>query len=192
VKPDIIEILTWNDFPESHYIRDLAPASETGPASMQMGYAGNYVYGQDHSAWRVMAKYCISWYKTGSAPTVTEDRVVYWYRIHPKGVTCSGGAAVSNADFPADAVFVWALMGSEANISATVGSTSVQSLADESGPKMGSISFPVDLGSGVLPQFAIMRDGITDMAANATVAITPACKYQNFNPVVGLMDAPLT
>ncbi|KAK0856143.1 hypothetical protein LTR87_017925 [Friedmanniomyces endolithicus] len=66
VQPDIVEIITWNDFGESHYIRDL-PAL-TGPTSLQLGVTGNYVYGQDHSAWRVMAQYYISWYKTGVPP----------------------------------------------------------------------------------------------------------------------------
>ncbi|KAK4999477.1 hypothetical protein LTR66_001497 [Elasticomyces elasticus] len=32
VQPDIVEIITWNDFGESHYIRDL-PAL-TGPTSL--------------------------------------------------------------------------------------------------------------------------------------------------------------
>ncbi|KAF2493190.1 glycoside hydrolase family 71 protein [Lophium mytilinum] len=193
VKPDIIEILTWNDFPESHYIRDLPPASETGPASMQMGDAGSYVYGIDHSGWRVIAQYYISWWKTGSAPAVTEDRVVYWYRIHPKGVTCSGGTAPSNADFPTDAVFVWALMTSEANISTTVGSSfNYVFTADESGPKMNMIPFPTDLGNGVYPMFGVVRDGVTDLAGNGSVAITSSCAYQNYNPVVGLVGAALS
>jgi len=66
VKPDIVEIITWNDFEESHYIRDLPP--KTGPASVDFGVTGSYIYGQEHSAWRVMAQYYISWYKTGSRP----------------------------------------------------------------------------------------------------------------------------
>lgn len=69
VQPDIVEIITWNDFEESHYIRDLPPVA--GPAAVGFGVTGAYIYGQTHSAWRVMAQYYISWYKTGLAPKVS-------------------------------------------------------------------------------------------------------------------------
>lgn len=79
VQPDIVEIITWNDFEESHYIRDLPPA--TGPAAVGFGFTGAYIYGHTHSAWRVMAQFYISWYKTGVAPTVS----LYW----PSGLVCA-------------------------------------------------------------------------------------------------------
>jgi len=48
VKPDIVEFITWNDFPESHYIRDLPPTSGSG--LIQLGVASNYVHGQTHAS----------------------------------------------------------------------------------------------------------------------------------------------
>ena len=147
VQPDIVEIITWNDFEESHYIRDLPPV--TGPAAVGFGVTGAYIYGQTHSAWRVMAQYYISWYKTGLAPKVSscegpapsttahtdfllkvlqvkEDRVVFWYRVHPKEVPCSSGTnnigVVRNSAYPSDAVFAWALVSKDSTISMNVGS----------------------------------------------------------------------
>ncbi len=192
VKPDIIEIITWNDFPESHYIRDLPPMS--GPASTYLGDSGNYVYGIDHSAWRIIAQYYISWYKNGRPPKVQSDRVVFWYRIHPKLVPCANGnnqaagtPPVRNANNPADAVFAWALVRERANISMTVGSNvNWQFTADPGSPVLNMVPFPADLGSGVIPMVSVVRHGVTTATGNGSVPITQQCAYQNYNPVVAL------
>ena len=62
IKPEIIEIITWNDYGESHYIADLNSNINIGNAT--------YVNGQDHSPWRKIAQYYISWYKSGTQPTI--------------------------------------------------------------------------------------------------------------------------
>ncbi|EJD34565.1 hypothetical protein AURDEDRAFT_117617 [Auricularia subglabra TFB-10046 SS5] len=64
VKPDIIEIVTWNDYGESHYITDVNPVVNLGTD------APHYVTGVDHSAWQIPAKYYIKWFKScGAAAT---------------------------------------------------------------------------------------------------------------------------
>lgn len=80
--PDIIEILTWNDFCESHYLRDIPSTDET--ATDYVTYSDgmdNYVLEMNHAPWRIIARYYISWWKTGKAPIITMDQVVYWYRM---------------------------------------------------------------------------------------------------------------
>lgn len=64
LKPDIVEIVTWNDYAESHYIGDINPIVNLGDL------APHYVNGFVHAPWRVVAQYYISVYKTGSA-TIT-------------------------------------------------------------------------------------------------------------------------
>ncbi|KAK3117340.1 hypothetical protein LTR53_001391 [Teratosphaeriaceae sp. CCFEE 6253] len=190
VHPDIIEIITWNDFGESHYIRDLPPL--TGPAAVDLGITGNYIYGQDHSAWRVMAQYYISWFKTGAPPQVTEDRVVFWYRIHPKQVPCASGTnnigVVRNAGFPTDAVFAWALVSQDVTVSMTVGSNENWTFeASACGPKLNMVPFPAGIDNAT-PVVAIQsgRKRTTEYTASGSVAITQACMYEDYNPVVGL------
>lgn len=65
VKPDIVEIVTWNDYGESHYISDINPLVNLGTQ------APLYVDGYDHSHWRDVAKYYIEYFHTGAAPTIT-------------------------------------------------------------------------------------------------------------------------
>ena len=191
VHPDIIELQTWNDWSESHYLRDLPASFASGPASATLGPMLNYVQNTTHAPWRLIANYYNSWYKNGVAPNATTDQVVYWYRRHPKGASCSGGGSnVRNAALPSDAVFAWALA-SEAGtkVSMSAGANALWEFEPEAGaPTMGMVPFPADLGDGVLPEISITRGGQT-ITGNASVWITSDCEYQDFNPVVGLVGS---
>jgi glucan endo-1,3-alpha-glucosidase len=195
VRPDIIELLTWNDFCESHYIRDLSSPEITSSDYADFGTMAQYIYGFDHSPWRLMAQFYISWWKTGVPPRVTNDRVVFWYRVHPKDAVCRGGtspvSSVRNSQLPADAVFAWALVKKPSTISLSLGKNKGWTfLADPKlGPTIGSIPFPTDLGDhaiGVKPEVAVMRNGTVVQFAQGPLAVTQDCAWQNFNPVVGL------
>ncbi|KAL9074635.1 MAG: hypothetical protein Q9157_004334 [Trypethelium eluteriae] len=187
VHPDIIELQTWNDWGESHYLRDLPASFSSGPASATLGTMQNYVNNQSHSAWRIIADYYINWYKSGSPPDITQDQVVYWYRTHPKDATCNGGGSVRNAQLPADAVFAWALVRNNATVTMSAGQNAFwQFNANGTGPQMGMVPFPNDLGDGILPEVSISNGG-SSITGNASTYITSDCDYMNFNPVVGLV-----
>ncbi|KAF7378461.1 hypothetical protein MSAN_00273200 [Mycena sanguinolenta] len=179
VKPDIIEIVTWNDYAESHYIGDINPNVDLGDA------APNYVNGFPHAAWRIIAQYYISWYKTGTAPAVENDTVVFWYRAHPKAVSCSGGWAPRMVDFPADAVFAMSLLSSPATISLDIGSTHAQFDAGV-GAAIGSVNFPVE--DAQIPFIQIIRNGQTVKSGFGSVFVTESCSWYNFNPFVGVIQ----
>lgn len=185
VHPDIIELITWNDFPESHYIRDLPPF--TGPGSTQLGDSGNYIYGHDHSAWRTMAKYFIKWYKTGKQPTVLHDQVVFWHRVHPKDAICINGTTdVRNSQNPTDAVFAWAVTAEDRTISMTVGSNKNWTFTTRANtPVMNMVPFSADLGDGIIPTVSILGpNGKAIRTAKSACKITPNCTWADFNPCV--------
>jgi glucan endo-1,3-alpha-glucosidase len=200
VIPDIIELLTWNDFCESHYLRDLSSPLETSSDYANFGTMGQYIYGHDHSPWRLMAQYYIAWWKTGVPPLVTQDRVVFWYRVHPKSAVCAGGSStgspIRNYNFVADAVFAWALVKQSATISLSLGNNKGWTFhADPKlGPTIGSVPFPDGLGDhaiGVKPEVAVMRNGSVVQFAQGSLAVMTDCSWQNFNPVVGLAGVGL-
>jgi glucan endo-1,3-alpha-glucosidase len=73
-----------------------------------------YVDGQDHSPWRIIAKYYISWWKNGKKPIITEDQVVFWYRVHQKNAECNQGSkTIRNSNPVEDAIFAWAAVTEE-------------------------------------------------------------------------------
>ncbi|KII85524.1 glycoside hydrolase family 71 protein [Plicaturopsis crispa FD-325 SS-3] len=180
VIPDIVEIVTWNDYPESHYISDIFPKSDLGDLAPQ------YVTGFTHAAWRDVAKYYISLYKNGKAPAITTNEVVYWYRTHPKGVTCSGGTKPRNSDFPADEVFALAILKDNATFSIDVGSTHV-TFDVPAGVTLRSAPFSSDASQ--TPVIKILQSGTAIASGTGAKAITQNCTYYNFNPIVGSVSA---
>ncbi|KAJ4471955.1 glycoside hydrolase family 71 protein [Lentinula aciculospora] len=179
VKPDIVEIISWNDYAESHYISDINPVVNLG------SLAPLYVDGFDHAGWRKMAKYYISWYKNGTAPAITEDYVVYWYRAYPKDINCSQGGLPKNSAFPQDAVFAFSMLKAAANITLTVGDSTATFHADK-GVAIGSVPFSKQ--DGQKPKIKIMRHGQTVKSGTGSKAIsTTSCAYYNFNVLVGVV-----
>lgn len=177
VKPDIVEIVTWNDYGESHYIGDINPNVYLGTQ------APLYVDGFTHAAWRDVAQYYISWFKTGSAPTITKDKVVFWYRAWPKAVECSTGSLPRNAAYPEDAVFALAMLKDTATITLAIGSNTV-TLTAGAGVTMGSVPFPSE--DSQIPYIAISRDGAIVVDTHGSMYVNQSgCTYYNFNPFVG-------
>lgn len=90
---DIAEIVTWNDYGESHYI---------GPIEGAQPNSQGWVDGFNHTgqvcspycAARLLNTFCVGWldmtnyyataFKTGSYPAITEDKLYMWARPHPK------------------------------------------------------------------------------------------------------------
>lgn len=64
VVPDIVEIVTWNDYAESQYI------GTVNPNVFMDADAHAYVDGMDHTGWQIVAKYYVSWYLNNSPPAV--------------------------------------------------------------------------------------------------------------------------
>lgn len=83
-KIDLIEITTWNDFGESSYI---SPIKGDMPPTTR-----NWVDGMDHTGWLKLTKYYAQWFKTGSAPALTQDSIVMWAR--PQSVKATVGDPV--------------------------------------------------------------------------------------------------
>jgi len=179
VNPDIVEIVTWNDYPESHYIGDINPNVNMGDIAPQ------YVNGFDHSAWRTVAQYFISWYKNGVAPAITDDTVVFWYRSHPKAITCSSGDVPRMSTFPVDAVFALALISDSATVSLDIGSEHYQWDAP-AGASMGSVPFPTE--DSQIPYIQIITSSGTKAGYGSMYVTQTDCPIYNFNPWVGILQ----
>ena len=112
-----------------------------------------------------------------------KDQVVFWYRVYPKGITCSMGSLPRNAAYPADAIFALALLTDTATISLDVGSSHAEFDAGP-GVTMGSVPFPVE--DAQVPYIQIIRNGTKIADGYGSKSIEQAgCNYYNFNPWVG-------
>lgn len=84
ILPPFVEIVTWNDYGESHYI---GPIESAGiPSGAQ-----EYVTGYPHTAWLETLPYEIAAYKHAFSPSTFpapkigtgSEKIVYWYRTSP-------------------------------------------------------------------------------------------------------------
>ncbi|KAI8189636.1 Mutanase [Colletotrichum sp. SAR 10_75] len=130
-QPDYVEIISWNDYGESHHIGPLRPnamdAFVTGRAPF------NFARDMPHDGWRMTLPFWIDYYKNGKA-TVTQEGIMGWFRTTP-AATCSDGETSGNtasqlqlefspAEVMQDRIFFSAVLGSHADVTVNVGGTS--------------------------------------------------------------------
>ncbi|GFF57063.1 mutanase [Aspergillus udagawae] len=193
--PEFVEIISWNDYGESHYI---GPIYEKSMAAFDIGKSlYNYARDYPHDGWRDVLPFLIDVYKNGVA-SIEHDTVVYWYRPHPVSSCYTGGTTVNTAsqlqiEFePAsaleDRVYVMALL-SDGNHAVTV----------YAGGDQGYLkwdSWPEDYGTGIFfgsapfhPGKVSIRldrgDGGSDYAAGLDISDQCEQGFNNYNAYVG-------
>ncbi|KAJ5943726.1 hypothetical protein N7516_003894 [Penicillium verrucosum] len=197
LKPRFVEIVTWNDYGESHYIGPLnSPHTDDG--------ASKWVNDMPHDGWLDISKPYIAAFKSGdSSPTnhISSDELVYWYRPAPRGVDCdstdtcmvpanngSGNYFMGRPDgweSMADSVFVVSLLTSPATVQVNSGGT-VYNYEAPAGASAKEI--PMGVGS---QSFAVVRDGQTTLSGTSLKEIINGCVcgLYNFNAYVGTLPA---
>ncbi|CAN8097837.1 unnamed protein product [Discula destructiva] len=191
--PRFLEIITWNDYGESHYI---------GPLSSPHYDDGNSKWTNDmpHDGWLDVSKPFIEAFKDGetsAASYVTADELVYWYRPTLRTINCddtdttlvpanndSGNyfeGRPNGYESLADAVFVVAML-TEAGTVTVQSGTNIQEF---DAPK-GISAYQVDMNVGT-QQFFLARNGETVLAAQSLKDVTNVCPcgIYNFNAYVG-------
>lgn len=193
--PQFVEIITWNDYGESHYVGPLASLHYDDGAS-------KWTNDMPHNGWLEMAAPFIAAYKAGSksvADYITEDKLVYWYRPNQKSLNCDATdttmAAGNNAsgnyfngkpsgwNSMADSVFVVALL-KEAGVVSVMSGGNTQSF----NAPAGASSYQVDMGIGQ-QQFSLTRNGASVLSGVSLKDITSECicGLYNFNAFVGTL-----
>ncbi|KAJ5335775.1 Glycoside hydrolase family 71 [Penicillium brevicompactum] len=184
MQPRFVEIVTWNDYGESHYTGSLhAPHTDNGAS-------------KPHDGWATMAKPFIAAFKAGaSSPDdyITSDRLIYWYRPALRGQdcdstdTCMAQANNRSGDYflgrpdgwqsVRDSVFVVSLLRSPASIQIGSGGSLYQYAAPA-----GASSHEAPMSPGE-QSFSISRDGTTILAGVSLKPIIDGCVcgLYNFN-----------
>ncbi|KAJ6490059.1 glycoside hydrolase [Mycena sanguinolenta] len=185
LQPQLVELITWNDFGESHYIGPLHPerTSVYAPSGDTDG-AIQWAAGFPHDAWRKIIKPYIAAYKNGGPVTISpsDESIVYWYRPHPKGLSCSEPflGPPTGQSFPADGVWAATLLASPATLTMTSGTYSYTTTAPA-----GINYFATGMGSGQ-PTFELVRNGVTITQGTGGLSIDlNSCNIYNFNAFVG-------
>ncbi|PWY83615.1 putative extracellular alpha-1,3-glucanase/mutanase [Aspergillus heteromorphus CBS 117.55] len=202
IRPEFIEIISWNDYGESHYI---GPLRDNAMAAFEIGEAAyNYVTGMPHDGWRDLLPYVADTYKDDIA-TIATETLVAWYRLQPVAACGTGGTSANTASelqlefTPAevltDMIFFSALLADTADVSVTVGGVSIdatwRNIPNEKGPQTGlyhgQAAFGSNTGEVVV---TVSRDGST-IAQVVGEAISTSCTdgLANYNAWVGSAKA---
>ncbi|KKK20680.1 hypothetical protein ARAM_000350, partial [Aspergillus rambellii] len=183
MQPDLIEIITWNDYGESHYIGPYSTAhSDDGSSQWAKGFP--------HDGWRIISKPYIAAYKSGAkTPVVESDQMVYWHRPTPKGVTCSKDPVgpPNGVHMLSDSIFVTTLLTEPAVLTVTSGSQSAVSVDVAAG--IVTTNFTMGVGK---QSFSVTRSGKEIMGGEGGLEIKDSCDYYNFNAYVGSFNATKT
>lgn len=143
IAPAFVEVITWNDYGESHYIGS-SPPPVGGP---EIADVHRYVDGVPHGALRDVLPWYIASYKAGQKLPVEEDVAVFWYRQNPKaigdrsGVMCKvGETLVDPSECVEDAVFVLVLAKEDGNVKVEIGEYS-EEIPVKAGSQLVSLQF---------------------------------------------------
>ncbi|KAJ5589692.1 alpha-1-3-glucanase/mutanase [Penicillium hetheringtonii] len=190
-----IEIITWNDYGESHYIGPLKSIHTDDGAS-------KWVNDMPHDGWLDISKPYIAAFKDGAKSVtnyITSDEIIYWYRPAPRDVNCdatdtcmvpanngSGNYFMGRPDgwqSMQDAIFVVSLLQSSANVQVNSGGT----LYTYEAP-VGAFAQQIPMKIGV-PSFTVIRNGSSVLSGTSLKPIIGGCVcgLYNFNAYVGTL-----
>ena len=169
-----LEIVTWNDYGESHYV---------GPSDNGHSDDGSGVYTNNmpHLALLEFARPYIQAFKSGSSrPAVNGDKLVYWYRPTLKSVaSCDGTDAVGSRpngwEIVGDTVFV-------ATFSSSGGSITVKSGSQGSVTKSigaGVTMHQFDMGAG--DQTFTMQSGGRSLSGTSSQDVLDSCLVSDWH-----------
>ncbi|GLJ52649.1 hypothetical protein SUGI_1120600 [Cryptomeria japonica] len=167
LSPPLLEIVTWNDWVESSYV---------APSLSSSTDAAN-VADFTHRAFLELGQYYISWYKSGSAPAITQDSIYLFYYTHSKTVVLSGSLCqVSDFSALSDKVYVTAMLTAPASVQLQSGSSS-QTFNAQAGISTWSMDFQEGQQTAVLS-----RDGkeLSKLVGSKSISNSNVQKY-NFN-----------
>ncbi|PYI03590.1 glycoside hydrolase [Aspergillus sclerotiicarbonarius CBS 121057] len=195
LKPEWVEIITWNDYGESHYI---GPIREDALSLMEEGGAPiNYIENMPHDGWRELLPFAIDTYVNGNATLINEG-VVTWYRPNPSEACGTGGTTGNTVsegqilyppgEVAQNKIFYSAMLETPANVSVTVGGKSlgatwVREAVDGVGLYHGAVEYGSATGKVVV---TVTRDGET-VASIAGESLNATCTddVSNWNAWVG-------
>jgi glucan endo-1,3-alpha-glucosidase len=173
-KVDIVELISWNDYGESHY---MGPIEGAQPGSQA------WVDGFDHTAWLDVGKMYARVFKTGSWDAVTTDSVFMWSRPHPANTIVTSDALGKPFGWDWTADYAWALVFARAPLSVTLTSgVNVQTFTVSSG--ITKLKVPSAGGS---IRATLSRNGqvVVDVAPSASAfSYTLSPKTYNYNAFV--------
>ncbi|MCK1434940.1 glycoside hydrolase family 71 protein [Bradyrhizobium sp. 15] len=179
---DWVELVTWNDWGEATY---LAPFGHPTFQDLWRQHWGKLLA---HDKFLEASQYYVTWFKERVEPRIVEDKVFYFYRIHPKTSLGFIQPEIGEVGRPTgsdsldDEVYVTTYLSAPAELHFSLGQQN-RTLYLPSG--VSNIRFPVALGRASL---SLHREGREIRAKDLEFEIVPDGRTGNFNYFGGSLD----
>ncbi|KAJ7032757.1 glycoside hydrolase family 71 protein [Mycena alexandri] len=146
---DIVQVISWNDYGESHYIcssvRGAQPASHA------------WVDGFPHGAWLRLNRFFARAFKDGAYPPIERDQIFMWGRPHPREAYAAESVPrPRNWELTDDVFWVVVLCTAPASVWLYTGDSNSQTI--EVGAGITKLSRPLEVGEGM--RVIIYRRGV--------------------------------
>jgi glucan endo-1,3-alpha-glucosidase len=175
--PEMVEIVTWNDYSESTFIEPTRiPLTKTSgiPSLPHLGYYE-------------LLKYYVSWYKSARRPTIVKDGIFFFHRTHPnnaaaldRGSGCSMGAIPARQKWGnvQDRIYITAALTAPADLVVRTGSLEIKR---DLPAGLTTIDVPFDPGK---PTYELWRAGRKALSFTGDQIVEKPDVY-NFNVTSG-------
>lgn len=132
LQPEFVEVLSWNDYGESHYVGAIRDNDVLGADNGDAPF--DYLTGMSHQGFYKSLKYWIQMYKNGYS-TIEESLLIVWYRSQ-LGTACDSGGTSGNTasqlqieyepyDIMQDNIYFNALLLEETTVTVTIGGVAI-------------------------------------------------------------------
>lgn len=154
---DFVQVISWNDFGESHYV---------GPIEGAQPMSQAWVDGNDHTGWLNLTSYYASAFKTGTYSTPTKDQLIMWSRPHPALASASNDAVGRPTNYQITSDNVWAVVLATSPATVVLSTSSSQSQTFNVPAGVSKLAVPIKPGGTM--QGTLTRGGQTVIDLQAT------------------------
>lgn len=200
--PEIIAVTIWDDFGEDTYFSPYSYPCGSPYTSEEC--AGKFNANPDMPNWSHIGYYeflrrYFKWYKAGTDPGITKDRIYYTYRQHPKDMPAPSGdecveygnpvTGTANAE---DVIYITTELTAAATLSVTLGGVQIGSWNLSAGTSSKKAYWGPNRGR---PTFTLTRSGSTIISNQGKLNITDTPKAldgqgsRNFNHYADFAEA---
>jgi glucan endo-1,3-alpha-glucosidase len=175
--PEIVEIVTWNDWSEAFISPSTYAPLPTEAAGIET---------EQHIGYYELLKYYIQWYRNGVKPTIVKDGIFYFHRIQPMGAAITGNSSACTMPppstdqlwgLPQDDIYVTTALTAPATLTVISGGTS-QSFNVAGG--LSTTEVPFQPGAQTLQ---LWRDGVklTEASSHSIIASPTTSNYNVYS-----------
>ncbi|QRV98082.1 alpha-1,3-glucanase [Ceratobasidium sp. AG-Ba] len=167
---DIVQIISWNDYGESHYI---------GPIEGAQPNSNAWVDGFDHQAWLEMTSYYATAFKTGQYPAITKDQVFLSARPHPAKADASNDPVGKPKDFELTEDNLWAVVFATQPGKLTLSADPSKPQSFDIPAGVSKLQIPLIPGQGIAA--TLTRNGVTVVDMKPDFTFNPNPETYNYN-----------